>query len=230
MCRKLQVASLLLSALLVLAAPAWAEADGGPSYGGLMAFPSIAGQADPEDFTWEVRMSADQRLVQVDDRHAEVAYEGGGRAFLITAEAAHDADGSAVPTSLFVSAGNLVTLVVHHRAGDPAKGGMPFDYPVSAGAPYETDYTPGTAAMPPAEARTPASPARQCVVPALRDSSLQGSRERLREAGCALGEVTRRRRAGAGSGRVVVQDPRPGAVLPESTRIAVTLGARPHRR
>ena len=49
-------------------------------------------------------------------------------AFTINAGLAHDAEGSNVPTSLGVSEGNILTLTVHHRAGNPAASGAPFVY------------------------------------------------------------------------------------------------------
>ncbi len=109
-----------------------------PPYDGTMIFPMINGPADPEEFSWEVVLSEGQELESVDDQHAQVYYtEGHHPALGISAVAAHDADGSSVPTSLSVSGGNVITLTVHHRAGDPTKGGAPFDYPIVAGSGWE---------------------------------------------------------------------------------------------
>ncbi len=108
-----------------------------PVYNGLMTFPQIDSPAGPEEFSWEVSLGKGQELVQVDGRTAEVRYEDGISAFGIAAEAAHDADGTAVPTTLVVVQPSVITLVVHHRAGNPAAGGTPFVYPVVAGEGWE---------------------------------------------------------------------------------------------
>jgi hypothetical protein len=108
-----------------------------PPYDGIMEFPAIHSPFDPEEFSWEVHLGAEQELRQLDDQHAAVFYEDGVEAMQITPELAHDATGASVPTSLAVSEPNVLTLIVHHRAGNPAAGGAPFDYPIIAGAGWE---------------------------------------------------------------------------------------------
>jgi hypothetical protein len=106
-----------------------------------MGFPTINGPADPEEFSWEVVLDEGQELESIDDQHAEVYYtQGHHPAFGISAVPAHDADGSNVPTSLSVSESDVITLTVHHRAGDPTKNGVPFDYPINAGSGWEGGY------------------------------------------------------------------------------------------
>lgn len=123
-----------------------------PLYDGAMGFPMINGPADPEEFSWEVVLSEGQELESIDDQHAQVYFtEGHHPAFGISAVAAHDADGSSVPTSLSVSGGNVITLTVHHRAGDPAKGGAPFDYPIIAGSGWEGGFQTVIVSGPPDE-------------------------------------------------------------------------------
>jgi hypothetical protein len=117
-----------------------------------MGFPMINGPADPEEFSWEVVLDEGQELESIDDQHAQVYYtEGHHPAFGISAVAAHDADGSSVPTSLSVSGGDVITLTVHHRAGDPAKGGAPFDYPIIAGSGWEGGFQTVVVSGPPDE-------------------------------------------------------------------------------
>jgi hypothetical protein len=117
-----------------------------------MSFPTIAGSTDPEEFSGEVVLSEGQELEAIDDQHAEVFYTDGPHPGLgISAEAAHDANGSNVPTTLSVSDGNVITLTVHHRAGDPAQDGAPFDYPITAGQGWNGDYQTVIVAGPPAE-------------------------------------------------------------------------------
>jgi hypothetical protein len=194
-----------------------------------MSFPTIHGPSDPEEFSWEVRLGEDQSLERLDERHAAVVYQDGTVAFLITAEQAHDANGTAVPTDLFVPGEKIVTLVVHHRAGDQAAGGVPFVYPVTPGAPYEVGYSAGTGVMLPPEALPRAEEKSEasvvCTVPKLRGPSLEVSRHRARAAGCKIDGVVRRPGASAKVGRVVGQNLMPGTVLPAWTGIAVTLGA-----
>ena len=56
-----------------------------------------------------------------------------------------------MPTSLSVSEEKIVTLTVHHREGNPAAGGAPFDYPVIAGAGWEGGTEPVIVKGPPDE-------------------------------------------------------------------------------
>jgi hypothetical protein len=115
-----------------------------PQYNGMMQFGQIRDVTSPESFSWEMQMEPAQSLALIDAQHAEVRYEDGVRAFLITAETAHDATGAAVSTSLSTS-GKVLTLTVHHRE-------KPFVYPVIAGQAFETSYEPGSIPMPPTEA------------------------------------------------------------------------------
>lgn len=65
---------------------------------------------------------------------AEIVYEDGTRAVLISAEQAHDAVGTSVPTSLSVTEGNILTLVVAHKDAS-------YVYPVVAGAGWQGGYS-----------------------------------------------------------------------------------------
>lgn len=103
-----------------------------PEYNGIQTFQQIRSEAADDAFTWKVTMSPDQLLILADDQHAEVVYEDGTTAFLISAEVAYDATGKSVPTTLKVS-GNYLTLTVHHKASN-------FTYPVTAGQEWETSY------------------------------------------------------------------------------------------
>jgi hypothetical protein len=218
--RLVLLAGSLVLCLLAIVGPATAEPAELPVFDGVMTFPMIHGPTDPEDYSWQVRVLEEQELILIDDQHAEVVYEDGHRAFLITAEPAHDAEGKAVPTSIAISGENVLTLTVHHSAGNPAAGGTPFRYPVVAGTPYDTGYsTVYEIEMPPAKRADP--PAPTCVVPGLRGWKLKASRTWLRQALCALGKVRGERRSGA---KVVKQSPAPGPVLPAGARVAVKLG------
>jgi hypothetical protein len=131
--RRIALAAVLL-ALAVGAAPA--SADPGtplPTYDGAMSYPAITEPPSPEEYSWRVALNPGQSLKLDDPQHAEVDYEGGVTAMVIVPEPAHDANGAAVPTSLAVSEEDVITLIVHHRAGNPAAGGAPFAYPVSSG-------------------------------------------------------------------------------------------------
>jgi hypothetical protein len=114
-----------------------------PQYNGAMVFSQIRDPSSPEEFSWEVKLGTGQHLSLLDSAHAEVVYENGARAFLITAELAHDATGAAVETSFNVE-GKVLTLDVHHRIGGIV-------YPVIAGQAYETSYETGIVPMPPSE-------------------------------------------------------------------------------
>ncbi len=105
-----------------------------PMFNGVTAFQSIRDATGPETYSWEVFLSEGQTLRSVDPQDAEVVYEDGTVAMLITAEPAHDAVGTNVPTSLFVSEGNIITLTVSHQQ-------VPVVYPVVVGSGWEGGYT-----------------------------------------------------------------------------------------
>lgn len=200
-----------------------------PVYNGTQMFPVIHGPSDPEEYPWEVDLDSEQGLEQVDDQHVAVGYENGIQAFLITAEPAHDVTGANVPTTLSVSAENVITLTVHHRAGSPATGGAPFVYPISAGEGFEPGPSTVWVILPPGEF-PPSS--KMCHVPKLLGKRLMASRWWLRETGCRMGQVRRPRDAAAtkrDTFRVVGQSPKPGVVLPLGTSVQVTLATDPSK-
>ena len=105
-----------------------------PIFDGVLAFSSIRDKSAPESFSWEVQLSEGQRLKQTDPMDAEIVYEDGIRAVLISAEKAHDAVGTSVPTTLSVTDGNILSLVVAHR-------NTSYVYPVVAGTGWEGGYS-----------------------------------------------------------------------------------------
>ena len=104
-----------------------------PKFDGVMSFQSIRDASAPEDYSWEVTLGEGQTLNEIDNQHAGIYYEDGTEAVLISAEPAHDANGSAVPTTLAVSEDNVITLTIHHQ-------GSTFVYPVVGGAAFEVGY------------------------------------------------------------------------------------------
>lgn len=190
-----------------------------PTYSGDMSFHEIEGPEGPEEFSWTVQMDSEQHLVQVDERHAEVRYDDEEHvAVHIEAVAANDAEGASVPTTLAVSEGDVITLTVHHRAGNPAAGGAPFRHPVTAGLGWEGGFHTYYVVMPRGEV---AEPAPTCVVPKLTGRSLAGSRARLTNAGCKLGAVRGKRGKGT---KVVKQFRVPGTVLGAGAKVAIKFG------
>ncbi len=105
-----------------------------PTFDGLTTFGSIRAAFAPETFSWKVTLGPEQVLKSVDSQHAEVAYEDGHEAYLITAGLASDAVGNTVPTSLSVSESDILTLTVKHHEGT-------YIYPVVAGAGWEGGFT-----------------------------------------------------------------------------------------
>lgn len=227
----LAVAGALVLGVLMLAS-ASAAADSFPLYNGAMTFPSIPGPSGPTEFSWEVNLSDDQALEQLDERHAQVYYvDGHHPAFAIAAISAHDADGASVPTTLSVSAGNVITLFVHHQAGNPAAGGASFVYPISAGGGWivldQGGFIPYLIEMPPPESRPleyQAAPPVVCVVPTLKGRTLRRAKGRLRNAGCRIGDVRKPLGIARGTGRVARQSPAPGRSFPAGSAVDVTLG------
>lgn len=215
----------ILSLAVLAFASSSAQADSGavPVYDGSMTFPPIQGPSDPEDYSWEVELAEDQGMELVGEAKIDVFYlEGHVLAFSISAEAAHDANGASVPTSLSVAAANVFTLTVHHRAGNPAAGGAPFAYPVTAGAGFQNGSQPAVI-----ETTGRGAPAarRRCVVPHLKGDSLPVARKRLKRNRCTVGAVREARHAGRGkTGKVIAQSPRPGAIRKRGAAVDLTVG------
>lgn len=237
-CRLAAVAVVTALLMSVLGATsAWAEAGGGglPTYEG-MQFPVIHSAADPEAYSWRVELGPRQTLRSVSETEAAVEYPDGTTAFTITADKAHDLEGTDVPTTLEVSEGDVITVVVHHREGS-------YVYPVSPGEPWViilegtivTDPLPEgllqeterviIEANPPAVIRPmPVPAAAPCNVPALEDLSLKAARARLHAAHCSIGRVHFAAGATAGKGKVVKQFRAVGTELGAGAPVAVKLG------
>lgn len=221
----------LAAALICLALPGAAiAAEPCPPFDGAMSFPDIHGAEDPEEYCWEVQLWEGQELRQINSKEAEVFYESGHPAFGIKAMEAHDAIGTTVPTTLAVTAPNLITLTVHHRDGNPAAGGAPFDYPVTQGSGWEGGFQSVEIKGPPDEAELKAKPSSPppveevtpptCEVPVLQGRTLQSARRALIAAGCQLGPVRGHRHRGA----KVVKQYRPAyKTLPAGTEVGVKL-------
>ena len=224
----------MASVVAVLGCAVWAapaSASACPSFDGGMQFPQIHSPADPEDYCWEVQLGEEEELRQVDEQHAAVYYDDPAEhiAFTITAEEAHDADGVSVPTTLAVSGPNVITLTIHHRAGNPAAAGTPFAYPITAGAGWEGGFETVQIEGPPDESELrkglPVPPSESaagvCLVPNLIGKSVSASRKILQKWGCRLGPVHGRR---SKSARVVRQYRQPRRSLPAGTKVGVKLG------
>jgi hypothetical protein len=213
---------LWLGVFAIGAGPASAQSSALPSFGGLLDFQTIHGPSDPEEYSWQVDLQAEQELRAVDDQHAAIYFTGDETIIgYITAESARDASGSSVPTSLAVTDPNIVTLTVHHQAGNPAKGGAPFNYPITPGPPFEVGFSSVQVVMPPAEPGPQTTSPRSCIVPSLTGKSLKADRRRLVSVGCMLGKVRGERSRAA---RVIKQDVEPGTVLALGARVSVKLG------
>jgi NHL repeat-containing protein len=105
-----------------------------PIFSGVTSFQNIRDATSPETYSWEVSLAEGQTLRSIDPLDAEVVYENGTVALLISAERAHDAVGTNVPTTLSVSDGNIITLSVSHQQASIV-------YPVIAGSGWEGGYT-----------------------------------------------------------------------------------------
>lgn len=211
---------LVLAAVSCLGLAITAAAEPLPPYDGTMSFPAIQGPDGPEDYSWEVKLDGEEELRSIDDTHAGVYWVGTETlAMTITAGLAHDANGANVPTTLAVIQPNVITLTVHHRAGNPAAGGAPFAYPVIAGAGWEGGTQVHTVVGPPTEQAT-APPAPRCTVPNLVGRTLKAARRQLRRSHCKLGEVRGERSRGS---RVVKQFRKPGKSLPAGAEVGVKL-------
>jgi hypothetical protein len=96
-----------------------------------------------------------------------------------------------------------------------------------AGAPISVTTAAGTATSSQAftYADPPAPPvvAATCKVPKLSGKTLRAAKKRIRAADCKVGKLTKRRGATAKDGEVVKQVPKPGATVPATTQVKVTL-------
>jgi hypothetical protein len=222
----------LLASLAVAVAPAAEEVNSAPlrpvSEGGL-SIPVITGPTAPEEYPVQYEnLLSGVRFRQVSDQLIAVDYFGLGNAGRIEAVPAYAADGAAVPTSLRLTEnekGYVVTMIVHHRAGNPAAGGAPFVYPIQGSAGEGGTFT-GAVEVKPTPAAEPTAPAPSppCRVPALHGLSLKAAKARLRAAHCAIGNV----RLGAPmidrTGKVVGQFRAAGTQLPADAHVGVKLG------
>src|SRR4051812_40520744 len=84
----------LLSWLSIASVAVAADSSVLPVYRGGMDFPTIHGPADPEEYSWEVKLDDGQELVAIDDQHAEIYYDGQIPMDRIDATPARDANGS----------------------------------------------------------------------------------------------------------------------------------------
>jgi hypothetical protein len=121
-----------------------------PIFDGAMTFQAIREPSATEQFSWVVKLEPDQSLKLLNDQFAQVFTDETHPSFGITVDAAHDAVGSTVPTTLSV-AGDLLTLTVHHHAGDPNAGGAPFIYPITSGVGWAGGFNTYNITMPPGE-------------------------------------------------------------------------------
>ena len=209
-----------------------------------MQFPEIHGPPAPEEYSWEAILHEGQSLKSIDSQSAEVINEHGTVAIFIQARLAHDADGASVPTSLSVTQPDVITLTVHYRAGNPAKGGAPFVYPILSGEGWEEGNSHVEIVTGPKDetelreereriAREEREATRgggkeeasaRCLVPRLKGRSLKASKRGLRHADCKLGKVKKLKGATAKTGRVLSQSPKPGLELAPGATVNLTLG------
>lgn len=200
---------------------------------GGMGFPTIQGPESPERYPFRVSLGEEQFLRQMSPTEVQVFNAGHLPAGTIEAVKASAADGANVPTTLEQTGRDVVTLVVHHRAGNPAAGGVPFDYPIIQGEGWEGGFFTGIVQMSNpngepagslADEPSPSMSAVRCTVPRLRGLDLRAAKARLRAAHCGVGEVHLAVGATAGKGKVVKQFHTAGLELAAGVPVAVKLG------
>jgi hypothetical protein len=227
------ICALLASLAVTVVAAAAEEGNSAPlrpvSEGGL-SIPIITGPTAPEEYPVQYEhLISGVRFRQVNDQLIAIEYLGRVNAeWNIEAVPAYAADGAAVPTSIRLAEnekGYVVTMIVHHRAGNPAAGGAPFVYPIQGSAREGGSFIGAVEVKPsPAAEPTVPAPSPSCKVPALPGLSLKAAKARLRAAHCALGNV----RLGAPmidrTGKVVGQFRAAGTRLPADAQVGVKLG------
>jgi hypothetical protein len=227
----------IVACLAIVATPAAAETgDSAPirPFEGL-SVGEIAGPTAPEEYPFQHEsLGPNQRMSQVSDQEIVVEYvEPPVVSYSLRAPLEHDAVGAAVPTTIALTedeAGPVITLTVHFRAGNPAAGGSPFDFPITGGAGWEGGYRITSVELnepkpPPGEpAPSPAPPS--CTVPSLRGFGLVAVKKLLRGADCAIGQVRLAHGATKGKGKVVKQFEPVGTQLEAGAPVAVKLSSR----
>jgi len=229
-----------LCALFAVPSAAAETGDSAPirplSDGGL-SFPDIAAPASPEEYPYQLDPpSPSMRLRQVSDQEVIAEYiESGYIVYRLDAEHAHAADGATVPTTIALTddeEGPVLTLTVHFRAGNPAVGGSPFEFPIMGGDGWAGGWHFSAVEMnepkPPSPAPPPAPipPASTCTVPSLRGYGLVAVKKLLRGADCAIGQVRLAHGATKGKGTVVKQYEPAGTQLAAGAPVAVKLAGR----
>jgi hypothetical protein len=198
-----------------------------PKYDGSLEFPTIHGPTAPEEYPFRVELQPEETLTQLNKTEAEVVYEGLIVMGRIKAMPAHDNTGTAVPTSLSVTAPDIVTEIVHHQPSDPASGGASFAYPITAGEPFTPGPSTVTVVVPMVNPLgEPVAAKTTCTVPALRGLGLRGAKNKLRAAHCGIGEVHLAAGATAAKGKVVKQFRAAGTELAAGAPVAVKVGSR----
>jgi PASTA domain len=202
---------------------------------GGMGFPMIQGPESPERYPFRVSLGEEQFLRQLSPTEVQVFNAGYSSARTIEAVKASAADGAKVPTTLEQTGRDVVTLVVHHRAGNPAAGGAPFDYPIIQGEGWEGGFFTGIVQMsnpngePAGTLTDEPSPsiraAAWCMVPRLGGLDLRAAKARLRAAHCRVGAVHLAAGATVAKGKVVKQFHAAGTKLAAGASVAVKLGA-----
>ncbi|HET8954524.1 MAG TPA: NHL repeat-containing protein, partial [Solirubrobacterales bacterium] len=118
-----------------------------PKFDGTMMFQAIRDSTSSETFSWRFSLNPEQEIEAVGDQALQVWWKGEPRhpAVLISVIAAHDAIGTAVPTSLALTSSNVVTLTVHHHSAS-------YVYPVVAGTGWDGGFETTYVESPPGEA------------------------------------------------------------------------------
>jgi hypothetical protein len=225
----------LVACLAIAVAPAAAEEGNSapirPISAGGLRIPDIFGPEAPEEYPVQYsHLLNGVKFSQVDEQTIAVEYLGRSQPdATIKALPAYANDGAVVPTSIRLSEdeeGPIVTMIVRHRAGNPAAGGAPFLYPITGGPESKGGFFVGAVETTESAVEPTATPAASCKVPALHGLSVKAARARLRGAHCSLGQVHAPDGVTAAKGVVVKQFRGAGTKLAAGAPVAVKLGPR----
>lgn len=194
------------------------------NFGGIFDFAVIHGPEAPENYPFRVNLREGEVLEQLSPTEVAIEFEGEVRMGTLVAEKARDAWGTEVPTTLMQTGPEVVTLTVHHRAGNPAAGGVPFIYPITPGPGFVVGNSTVTVIKPPEYGAPGTKQTPRCEVPSLHDLKLRAAKAKLRTAHCAIGAVHLAAGTGPATGRVVKQFRAAGTELATGAPVAVKLG------
>ncbi len=158
-----------------------------------------------------------QQAPTISTLSATTGAQAGGTAVTITGTELEGASGVKFGPTAALSY-SVVSETQINAVAPPGSGAVTVTATTPAGtatAPQAFTYTAPTPPTPPAPPT--------CKVPKLKGKTLKSAKKRIRAADCRVGKLTKKEGATAKDGEVVKQVPKPGVIVPTTTKVKVTL-------